>query len=167
MQAHAQLSLSYASQSDTSGSAFALILGKAGTVCRSDRASRRKSPAKQSEPVISSTKLLTHLVEPTEAQSVKSATANPSQDDLRVQVGYRTISKQEQNIKVSEVMTRDVHVASPRQTLQDVAMAMAKLDTGAMPVGENDRLVGIVKDAILWFGISPMVCRRIPKFAKP
>jgi len=49
-------------------------------------------------------------------------------------------------MKVSEVMTRDVHVASPRQSLQDVATAMAKLDTGALPVGENDRLVGMVTD---------------------
>jgi CBS domain-containing protein len=49
-------------------------------------------------------------------------------------------------MKVSEVMTRDVRVASPSNTLQEVALAMAKLDTGAMPVGENDRLVGMITD---------------------
>jgi len=49
-------------------------------------------------------------------------------------------------MKVSEVMTRDVHIASPRQTLQEVALDMAKLDTGVIPVGENDRLVGMITD---------------------
>jgi CBS domain-containing protein len=49
-------------------------------------------------------------------------------------------------MKVSECMTRDVHVASPGQTLQEVALEMAKLDTGVMPVGENDRLVGMITD---------------------
>src|SRR5215204_5600034 len=45
-------------------------------------------------------------------------------------------------MKVSEAMTRDVRVANPDQTLREVARIMADLDTGVMPVGENDRLVG-------------------------
>jgi CBS domain-containing protein len=49
-------------------------------------------------------------------------------------------------MKISEVMTRDVQIASPDQTLRDVARLMADLGIGAMPVGENDRLVGMITD---------------------
>jgi CBS domain-containing protein len=49
-------------------------------------------------------------------------------------------------MKISEVMTRDVQIASPDQTLRDVARQMADLGIGAMPVGENDRLVGMITD---------------------
>ena len=49
-------------------------------------------------------------------------------------------------MKVSEVMTRDVTVISPRQTISDAARLMADCDTGALPVGENDRLVGVITD---------------------
>jgi CBS domain-containing protein len=49
-------------------------------------------------------------------------------------------------MKVSEVMTRDVRVASPDDTLRKAARAMAELDAGILPVGENDRLVGMITD---------------------
>jgi len=43
-------------------------------------------------------------------------------------------------------MTRDVRVANPGQSIRDVAKMMAEIDAGAMPVGENDRLVGMITD---------------------
>lgn len=49
-------------------------------------------------------------------------------------------------MRVSDVMSRDVRVASPRQTIQEAAMLMAELDAGALPVGEDDRLVGMITD---------------------
>lgn len=49
-------------------------------------------------------------------------------------------------MRVSEAMTRDVTVASPDDTLQQAASAMAALDAGVLPVGENDRLVGMLTD---------------------
>ena len=49
-------------------------------------------------------------------------------------------------MKVSEVMTRQVEVAGPDDTLQQAASRMAELDTGVLPVGENDRLVGMLTD---------------------
>ncbi|HYG55123.1 MAG TPA: CBS domain-containing protein [Burkholderiales bacterium] len=49
-------------------------------------------------------------------------------------------------MRVSEVMTRDVRVANPSQTIRDVAQIMAEIDAGALPVGENDRLVGVITD---------------------
>jgi CBS domain-containing protein len=49
-------------------------------------------------------------------------------------------------MKVSEAMTRDVKVANPNWSIRDAAMSMADLDAGALPVGENDRLVGMITD---------------------
>jgi CBS domain-containing protein len=48
--------------------------------------------------------------------------------------------------KISDVMTRDVRIASPNQTIREVADEMAKADVGSLPVGENDRLVGMITD---------------------
>lgn len=47
---------------------------------------------------------------------------------------------------VSELMTRDVRIAAPDQTIQAVAQTMASIDAGFMPVGDNDRLVGTLTD---------------------
>ena len=47
---------------------------------------------------------------------------------------------------VREVMTPDVVVASPDDTLQHAAEMMIDIDAGVLPVGENDRLVGMLTD---------------------
>ena len=49
-------------------------------------------------------------------------------------------------MKISKAMTKDVKIASPTQTIKQAAQAMAELDVGSLPVGENDRLVGIITD---------------------
>ena len=49
-------------------------------------------------------------------------------------------------MKVCDAMSRDVQVASPTQSIRDAARIMAKIDAGALPVGENDRLVGVITD---------------------
>ena len=49
-------------------------------------------------------------------------------------------------MKVGEVMTRGVELASPDDTIQKAASRMAELDTGVLPVGEGDRLVGMLTD---------------------
>jgi CBS domain-containing protein len=49
-------------------------------------------------------------------------------------------------MNVSEVMSSDVYVSSPDDTLQTAAQAMVDLDTGVLPVGDGDRLVGIITD---------------------
>ena len=49
-------------------------------------------------------------------------------------------------MKVSDAMTRDVRVASPNQTIQDAAKMMSDVDSGVLPVGENDRLIGMITD---------------------
>src|SRR5882724_4203782 len=49
-------------------------------------------------------------------------------------------------MKVSECMTHDVRIADPAETLQDAARTMADIDAGILPVGENDRLIGVITD---------------------
>ncbi len=54
--------------------------------------------------------------------------------------------QQERHGRVSDVMHRGVRVASPEDTVQQAARLMREEDTGALPVGEGDRLVGMVTD---------------------
>lgn len=49
-------------------------------------------------------------------------------------------------MRVSEAMTRDVYIASPDETIQQAAMAMAGIDAGALPVADKDRLIGMITD---------------------
>ena len=48
--------------------------------------------------------------------------------------------------KVADVMSKNVKLASPEDTVQQAARVMSEQDTGVLPVGENDRLVGMVTD---------------------
>jgi CBS domain-containing protein len=43
-------------------------------------------------------------------------------------------------------MTREVRVVTPGQSIRDVARIMDEINAGSMPVGENDRLVGMITD---------------------
>jgi CBS domain-containing protein len=43
-------------------------------------------------------------------------------------------------------MTRHVRIANPTQSICDAACMMAEVDAGALPVGEGDRLVGMITD---------------------
>ena len=49
-------------------------------------------------------------------------------------------------MKVREAMTRDVQLVKPQQPISEAARLMAELDIGALPVEENDRLVGMITD---------------------
>ena len=49
-------------------------------------------------------------------------------------------------MKVSDAMSRDVAVASPTESIRNAARVMAKIDAGVLPVGENDRLIGMITD---------------------
>jgi CBS domain-containing protein len=49
-------------------------------------------------------------------------------------------------MKISEVMTPDVEVAGPDDTLRMTAQMMADIDTGVLPVCDGERLVGMVTD---------------------
>jgi CBS domain-containing protein len=49
-------------------------------------------------------------------------------------------------MKVSKIMSRDVTLLNPDQTICVAASLMAEIDAGALPVGENDRLLGMITD---------------------
>jgi CBS domain-containing protein len=49
-------------------------------------------------------------------------------------------------VNVSEVMTHGVYTTSPDETVQVAAQTMADLDTGVLPIGENDQLIGMLTD---------------------
>ena len=49
-------------------------------------------------------------------------------------------------MRVEEVMSHDVYIAHPDHTIQQAARAMCDIDVGALPVGENDHLIGMITD---------------------
>ena len=49
-------------------------------------------------------------------------------------------------MRVADCMSRDVRIANPDETIQHAARTMAAIDAGVLPVGENDRLVGMITD---------------------
>lgn len=49
-------------------------------------------------------------------------------------------------MKVRDIMSKDVQVARPGDSLQEVASRMATGDFGFMPVADGDRLIGTITD---------------------
>ncbi|MFN4186253.1 MAG: CBS domain-containing protein, partial [Hyphomonas sp.] len=49
-------------------------------------------------------------------------------------------------MKIRDVMTKDVHLARPGDTLQEVAARMAKGNFGFVPVPDGDQLIGAITD---------------------
>jgi CBS domain-containing protein len=49
-------------------------------------------------------------------------------------------------MKIKEVMTHDVSFVTPETPLAEVARRMRDEDIGALPVVENDRMIGMVTD---------------------
>jgi CBS domain-containing protein len=47
-------------------------------------------------------------------------------------------------MKIADVMTPDLDTVSPSDTLSTAARLMADLDSGALPVGEDNRLIGTI-----------------------
>jgi CBS domain-containing protein len=49
-------------------------------------------------------------------------------------------------MQVQEIMSHDVELIDPGSTVRDAACKMRAEDIGALPVGENDRLIGMITD---------------------
>ena len=49
-------------------------------------------------------------------------------------------------MNIQDLMTKDVELIDPATTMRDAAARMRDEDIGALPVGENDRLVGMLTD---------------------
>ena len=67
-------------------------------------------------------------------------------------------------MKVREIMTREVTIVSPGDDLRSAAQLMEKKDFGMVPVGQNDRLVGMLSDRDITIravarGLAPDKCK--------
>ena len=49
-------------------------------------------------------------------------------------------------MRIGKVMHRDVQIIGPKESLRNAAAMMKKLDAGVLPVGEHDKLVGMITD---------------------
>jgi CBS domain-containing protein len=49
-------------------------------------------------------------------------------------------------MKVKDIMTPNVEYTDPSTTIKEAAQKMKSRDFGALPIGENDRLVGMLTD---------------------
>ena len=47
---------------------------------------------------------------------------------------------------VSNCMSKDVRITSPTQPIREAARLMKEIDAGFLPVGENNRLIGMITD---------------------
>lgn len=66
-------------------------------------------------------------------------------------------------MNIQEIMSTDVHIASPNDTLQIAAQIMDEHDIGLLPVAENDRLIGMLSDRDITIrgvarGLAPAAC---------
>jgi CBS domain-containing protein len=62
-------------------------------------------------------------------------------------------------MQVQEIMHPNVHVAAPNMTIVEAARRMRANNIGALPVGENDRLFGMVTDRDMWCARSRRIDR--------
>src|ERR1700747_687764 len=49
-------------------------------------------------------------------------------------------------MNIAKIMSRDVQFVKPEDTLREAASLMKKIDAGVLPVGEHDKLVGMITD---------------------
>ncbi len=65
---------------------------------------------------------------------------------MRGPLGLANRNPEGRPMQISEVMTANPKVAKPSDTVADVARRMNDIDTGAIPVVEDDRILGIITD---------------------
>ena len=58
-------------------------------------------------------------------------------------------------MKIANIMSREVKLIKPDDTLRDAATLMKTIDAGALPVAEGDRLVGMITDGDLRRHMGP------------
>ena len=49
-------------------------------------------------------------------------------------------------MKLREIMSHDVHAIAPETSLRHAAQKMKSWDVGALPVCQNDKLIGVITD---------------------
>jgi CBS domain-containing protein len=67
-------------------------------------------------------------------------------------------------MQIRDVMSFEVSVANPDDSIQHAAARMAELDVGVLPVGEKNRLVGMITDRDI--AVRGVACACDPKSTK-
>jgi len=49
-------------------------------------------------------------------------------------------------MKVAQIMNTDVFLTAPNRSIREAAEIMQRMDVGSLPVGDGDRLIGMVTD---------------------
>ena len=49
-------------------------------------------------------------------------------------------------MKVAQIMNTDVFLTAPNRSIREAAETMQRMDVGSLPVGDGDRLIGMVTD---------------------
>lgn len=49
-------------------------------------------------------------------------------------------------MRLRDIMTHEVHAVSPQESLRHAAQKMKSWDIGALPVCQNDKLIGLITD---------------------
>ena len=49
-------------------------------------------------------------------------------------------------MQVRDVMTHDVRLVRPSDTIEQAASVMAEIDAGLLPVTDGDRMIGMISD---------------------
>ena len=80
------------------------------------------------------------------ARHAADETLRPLEDHIEMRRRQLAGRQQPRSGRVGDVMSRGVRVASPEDTVQQAAQMMRDEDVSALPVGENDRLIGMVTD---------------------
>jgi CBS domain-containing protein len=79
-------------------------------------------------------------------RQVADQSLRPIEARIEQQQQTRDQQRNENHPVVSDVMTPHIRLASPEDTVQRATQMMRDEDTGVLPVGEGDRLIGIVTD---------------------
>lgn len=80
------------------------------------------------------------------ARQTADETWRPLEEHIELRRRQLVGQQQPRAGRVGDVMSRGVRVASPEDTVQQAARMMRDENIGALPVGENDRLIGMVTD---------------------
>jgi CBS domain-containing protein len=64
----------------------------------------------------------------------------------RLSVNHVEVNRGGQAMKIGNVMSRDVQLIKPDDTIGNAAALMKKIDAGLLPVTEDDKLVGMITD---------------------
>ena len=83
---------------------------------------------------------------PSGRQRIFSAAYCSNEGTLGADMSWGLSFKEDRDMQVNATMTRDVRVANPNHSIREAATMMADLDAGIIPVGEHDRLVGMITD---------------------